>query len=283
MTLRLNISPCPNDTFMFDALINKRIDTRGICLSVNYLDIEQLNDRLMSGSGPDVSKMSYALLGQVLGRYRLLDAGSALGYGTGPVLVKPHKNELGEPAVGMRDGGPGLPESFLGGARVAIPGEHTTAARLLRRFFPAITDTPAYLFSDIAGAISRGEVDAGVLIHEGRFTYRTLGLELVADLGELWERQMQMPLPLGAIVVSRSLPEETQQLVNQLVKESIEYAFAYPDASREFVRVHAQELNEQVVASHIATFVNDYSLGLDATARAGIAALLGLDEKVIFA
>lgn len=265
MKLTLNISPCPNDTFMFDALLNGRIDTRGIEFIISYLDIDQLNERLLSGRGPDVSKISYALLPAVLPRYRLLDAGSALGYGTGPVLVAQKYID---------------PQNLT---RVAIPGEQTTAARLLGRFFPHITERPVYLFSDIAPAIRRGEVEAGVLIHEGRFTYKSLGLSLLADLGQLWENEMQAPLPLGAIVVSRHLPENMQLAVQELIRESIRYAFAYPEVSRDFVHEHAQELDEEVIRNHITTFVNDYSLGLDRQARAGICALLDLTEKEVFA
>ncbi len=262
MNVSLHISPCPNDTFMFDALVNRRIDTRGIEPSVQFFDIDELNRRV---GRADVSKISYAVLPQWLSTHRLLDAGSALGYDTGPVLVANDSID---------------PQKLT---RVAIPGEQTTAARLLRRFFPHVTATPAYLFSEIAPAIRRGEVEAGVLIHEGRFTYNELGLSLLADLGRLWEEQMQMPLPLGAIVVSRSLPEETQLTVEELIRESIQYAFDHPDASRDFVKMHAQELDESVIRRHIATFVNDYSLHLDERARAGICALLELKPEEVFA
>ncbi len=260
MHLTLNISPCPNDTFMFDALINGRIDTRGLRFEVTFADIEDLNRRVTTDSAPDIapdiSKISYAVLPVISDRYKLLDSGSALGHGNGPVLVSR----------------PGIKKI----TRVAIPGIHTTANLLLQKFFPEMTDRRPMLFSDIAPAVARGDVDAGVLIHEGRFTWRDHGLELVADLGVEWARATgDLPLPLGGIVASRALPPEVVRNVEELVRQSVEYAFAHPAASRDFVRSHAREMDGAVIENHIKMFVNEYSLSLGPDARRAIGALTG--------
>ena len=240
--LRLAISPCPNDTFMFDAIVNKRIDLEGYTFDVEYHDIEQLNERVLGGEA-EVSKCSTALLRAVGERYRLLDSGSALGRGNGPLLVR----RKGETAP-IR--------------RIAVPGIHTTANALIGRLFPDIEERVPMLFSQIAASVERGEFDAGVLIHEGRFVYERRSLELVADLGLEWERQMELPLPLGSIIVDRSLGEEVARDVERLIRRSIEYAFANPATSRDFIKSHAQELEDDVIDKHIALFVNDFSLTL---------------------
>ena len=172
MKLKLSISTCPNDTFMFDAMLHRRIDTEGLDFDLTMADIEQLNAAALAGE-PDITKLSYASFPLVADRYRILGSGSALGRGNGPLLVSRHKLYPDE----LRD------------ARIAIPGEHTTANRLLSLFFPEASDKRVYLFSDIADAVLSDECDAGVLIHEGRFTYRGKGLRLVADLGEEWEKR----------------------------------------------------------------------------------------------
>ncbi len=267
MKLRLNISPCPNDTFMFDALINRRIDTRGIDFQVTYLDIEQLNNTVLSGIyAVDISKISYAVLRRAAKSYCLLDSGSALGRGNGPLMVAR---------------GPVDKEQYPW-LRVAIPGEFTTAGMLLSLFFPQIEDKPVYLFSDIADAVREGEVDAGVLIHEGRFTFERHGLHLLHDLGELWEQATSMPLPLGGIVVSRDLPAELRATVEDLLRQSVRYALDHPGASAEFVRSKAQEMDEQVIQKHIEMFVNDYSLSLGPEGRAAVCKIVGEDENTLF-
>ena len=201
MTLRLRISPCPNDTFMFDALLNGRIDTGGLHFDVEYRDIEALNRGVQAGDA-DVSKISCAVLPAVADRYALLDSGAALGRGNGPLLV--------------RRAGDRSPIR-----RVAVPGVHTTANALMMRLFPRITERTPLLFSQIAAAVERGDFDAGVLIHEGRFVYRQRQLELVADLGQLWERTTALPLPLGGIAAKRSLPEAVRRQVETLIRQSI--------------------------------------------------------------
>ena len=253
-TLRLAISPCPNDTFMFDAIVNRRIDLEGLDVEVTYLDIEQLNAAAME-QRYDITKCSTAILRAVGEHYALLDSGSALGRGNGPLLVR----RKGETAPLKR---------------IAVPGEHTTANRLVGRLFPEIEERVPMLFSDIAEAVERGEFDGGVLIHEGRFVYQRRNLELVADLGLEWEARMGLPLPLGSIIASKALREETRARFERLLRRSIEHAFANPLASRAFIKEHAQELEDEVIDKHIALFVNDYSLTLGDEGRRAVEALL---------
>lgn len=258
MKLSLSISPCPNDTFMFDALVNGRIDTRGLEFDVRYADIEELN-REVVGATAGISKISYAVLPQIHDNYRVLDSGSALGRGNGPLLV-------------AREG----VDVFAPGARVVVPGFHTTANLLLRRLYPALADQYSLLFSQIARSVAAGNFDAGVLIHEGRFTYHEYGLKLVADLGSEWETATGLPLPLGAIVVSRRLPGKIQTTVEELLRESIRYAFDNPGESAGYIKSHAQEMADEVVRSHIGLFVNDYSLSLGESGRRAVKELTGI-------
>ena len=252
--IRLAISPCPNDTFMFDAIVNRRIDLDGFDVEVTYLDIEQLNAAALERKY-DVTKCSTAILGAVGDSYALIDSGSALGRGNGPLLVR-RKGEVAP----LR--------------RIAVPGEHTTANRLVMRLFPEIGERVPMLFSDIAEAVERGDYDGGVLIHEGRFVYHKRNLELVADLGLEWEARMDLPLPLGSIIAARDMGDEVRERFEALLRRSIEYAFANPMASRDFIKQHAQELDDFVIDSHIALFVNDYSLSLGDVGRRAVEALL---------
>ena len=239
---------------MFDAIINHRIDLDGFDVEVTYLDIEQLNAAALERKY-DVTKCSTAILGAVADSYTLLDSGSALGRGNGPLLVR-RKGE----AAPLR--------------RIAVPGEHTTANRLVMRLFPEIGERVPMLFSDIAEAVERGDYDGGVLIHEGRFVYHRRNLELVADLGLEWEARMDLPLPLGSIIAARDMGDEVRERFEALLRRSIEYAFANPMASRDFIKQHAQELDDFVIDSHIALFVNDYSLSLGDVGRRAVEALL---------
>ena len=239
--LSLHISPCPNDTFAFDAIINGRID-HDFDLAVEYHDIEVLNEGVLRGE-PDISKISYAVYPLVAEKYALLDSGSALGRGNGQLLVR-RKGETGKIRT------------------VASPGLNTTANALLRRYFPEVEEVQQMLFSEIAAAVERGDVDAGVLIHEGRFVYERRNLELVADLGKLWESETNLPLPLGAIIIKRELGEELISKFDKLLSKSVRYAFANPLVSRDFVKEHAQELEDDVIEKHISLFVNDYTISL---------------------
>ncbi len=229
---------------MFDAIINERIDLGGMRFDVEYWDIEELNAGALAQRA-DISKVSCAMLPFIKDNYVLLSSGAALGRGNGPLFV--------------RRGGDIAPIR-----RVAVPGVHTTAYALMRRLMGLDVEYVPMLFSDIARAVNEGDVDAGVLIHEGRFVYQSLGLELIADLGLLWEEQLKLPLPLGGIVMKRSISSEICLDFDMLLRESISYAMENPTASRDFIKSHAQECDDSVIESHIALFVNDFSLDLGA-------------------
>ncbi len=264
-TITLNISPCPNDTFMFHAMLNGLVDCEGLTFEVGFYDIEELNTLLLAGEVM-VSKASYALLPEICDNYRLLDSGSALGRGNGPLVVAAREG------VDLNDER----------TKVVVPGMHTTANMLMDRLFPAVSDKSPRLFSTIAAAVASGEFDAGVLIHEGRFTYEALDLRLVADLGEEWERHTGLPLPLGAIVASRTLSPEIVESVERVLARSVRYAFAHPDASAEFVLSHAREMDPAVVRSHIDLFVNSYSVSLGHEGRLAASALTALPAERLF-
>lgn len=255
MRLKLSISPCPNDTFMFHALVHGLVDCEGLEFDVEYHDIEELNRAAMAAEA-DVSKISCAVLPALKRDYAMLDSGAALGRGNGPLLVK-RKGFRGELK------------------RVAVPGEYTTANALVSGLFPLIDERTPVLFSEIAEAVERGDFDGGVLIHEGRFVYERRNLELVADLGVEWERMTDLPLPLGGIVVRRELGDDVRDRVERTLRRSIEYAFADPSASRDYVKAHARELEDDVIDKHIALFVNEFSLSLGAQGRHAIAYLTG--------
>ena len=253
--LSLAISPCPNDTFAFDAIINRRID-HDFELDVEYKDIEELNEGVLKGI-PDISKISYSVYPKIAEEYLLLDSGSALGRGNGQLLVR-RKGESGSIRT------------------VATPGLNTTANALLMRYFPGVEVVPM-LFSTIAQSVESGVTDAGVLIHEGRFVYHRRDLELVADLGKLWEAESGLPLPLGAIVIRRSVAEQVRKQFEALLADSVRFAFNNPKVSREFVKSHAQELEDQVIDSHIALFVNEYTVTLGPQGREAVKRLLEID------
>lgn len=256
--LKLHISPCPNDTFMFDGIVNGRIDCEGLEFDVAFHDIEVLNAGVLQAL-PDVSKISCAVLPAIAANYRLMDNGAALGRGNGPLLVR-RKGEQ----TPLR--------------HIAVPGEHTTANALVTRLFPEIEERTPMLFSEIAAAVERGDFDGGVLIHEGRFVYERRNLELVADLGLEWEARTNLPLPLGGIVIRRDVSQSVREKVERVLRRSIEYAFAHPMESRDYVKAHAQEMEDDVIDKHIALFVNDFSLALGDEGRRAVRELTALQE-----
>ena len=225
MTLRLGISPCPNDTFIFDALLNGHIDAGPYRFDPVLSDVQDLNVRAEIGEF-DLIKISYAHYFSVMDRYVMLTAGGALGFGVGPLLVAREALEEGE----------------LLNARVAIPGEQTTARFLLRYAYPNLSSTMPMVFSDIEEAVLQGVADAGVLIHENRFTYQQKGLYLLRDLGAWWEQQTGLPIPLGGIAIRRDLPENVQGDMNRLIRESIRFAEKRLPALSPFIEQHAQEM-----------------------------------------
>lgn len=235
-------SPCPNDTFAFHALVHGLV--AGPRVSPHMDDIEALNLRA-GGADAEVTKVSINAYGHGLrDRYILLRSGGAAGFGVGPIIVAKSKRAVG--------------------GRVAIPGERTTAALLLRQL--GSFQTVVMRFDRIEDAILAGEVDCGVLIHEGRFTYEGRGLTLLEDLGSVWESRMQCPLPLAAIAIRRDLAPQLAPAIDRALRDSVEYAFAHPEASRDYVAAHAQEMDPDVTARHIKLYVNDYTLALDETA-----------------
>ncbi|MFI3330583.1 MAG: 1,4-dihydroxy-6-naphthoate synthase [Rikenellaceae bacterium] len=265
MKLKLNISPCPNDTFMFDALIHARVDTEGLEFDVNYLDIEQLNEQVTQDNTIDISKISYAILPHILDNYKALDSGSALGYGNGPLVVS-HKKGL----------------EISENTSLICPGERTTARLLIAKIFPQIKNIDNQIFCDIADSVAAKKYDAGVIIHEGRFTFAEKNLHLVADLGKEWEQLTGLPLPLGAIVVNKNLDENLMQKINRVLKRSILYAQENPLASREFILSHAQELSNEVIENHINMFVNEFSVSLTSKGERAVRELCGINEENIF-
>jgi 1,4-dihydroxy-6-naphthoate synthase len=259
MNLSLAFSTCPNDTFIFDAIVNKRIDLGSLSFSLSLADIDVLNAMAEKGE-PDIVKVSYATYPFISESYQMLTSGSALGKGVGPLVISKRKIYPDE-----------LPH-----AKIAIPGSRTTANLLFSIFYPTSINKKVYLFSDIEEAILSNEVDAGVIIHENRFTYQLKGLQRIVDLGELWEKSTNLPIPLGGIAVKRSLPFEIKMKVQQIVKNSVEYAQANPNDSKKFISQHAQELDSATIQKHIDLYVNSYSVDLG---QKGIEAILALWQK----
>jgi 1,4-dihydroxy-6-naphthoate synthase len=254
-SLSLGFSPCPNDCFMFDAIVNRRIDLEGLEFSARLADVEALNKAAFAGD-TDITKLSYHAYAFCSDRYVLLDAGSALGRNCGPLLIS--KRTVSRDDVAS------------GGLRIAIPGRYTTANFLLGLAFPKAQDKTELVFSAIEPALLEERFDAGLIIHENRFTYEAKGLKKIIDLGEYWEEETGAPIPLGGIVIKRSLPDEMKQRVNRVLRRSVEYAFAHRTASLEYVREHAQEMSEAVMYKHIDLYVNEYSVDLGAEGRRAV-------------
>lgn len=257
-TLSLGFSPCPNDTFIFYALVHGKIDAGGLVFQEPLLeDVEQLNNWALAGR-LDVTKLSFHALGHVLDEYCVLSAGSALGRGCGPLLV----------AAADR------PTPNLSGKRIAIPGRLTTAALLLQMFLAESCELVEMRFDRIIDAVCSGEVDAGVIIHESRFTYQERGLICIQDLGLWWEESFGLPIPLGCIAARRSLGEDTIRKIDRAIRDSVDYAFRHPDRCMSYIRSKSQEMDAEVVRSHIGLYVNDFSRDLGAEGRAAIATFL---------
>jgi 1,4-dihydroxy-6-naphthoate synthase len=244
----LGFSPCPNDCFIFDALVNNKIDTEGIKFNVELHDVETLNTKALNGE-LDITKLSFNAYGHVLNNYILLRAGSALGFNCGPILIQKTNQNT---------------QNLNENSKIAIPGKLTTANFLLSLAYPNIKNKLEYVFSDIENAVLSGEVDAGLIIHESRFTYEEKGLKKIIDLGEFWESLIHSPIPLGGIVIRRTIEVELQQKINKLIKNSVEFAFANPLSSREFIKAHAQEMSNEVIKKHIDLYVNNFSIDLGA-------------------
>lgn len=262
MKLTLGFSPCPNDTFIFDAMIHGRIDTEGLEFEVFLGDVEELNRRA-GLADLDITKLSYHAYAHLTEKYILLDAGSALGNNCGPLLIAKSP----------------IPPEDISNLKIAIPGKLTTANFLLSLAFPNATQKVEMLFSEIETAVLNGAVDAGLIIHENRFTYADKGLVKLIDLGEYWEQSTGMPIPLGGIVIKRNLPESIIHKVNRIIQRSVEYAWANPTASEAFIAQHAQEMDPAVRRQHIDLYVNQFSADLGAQGRAAVDHLFKVAEE----
>ncbi len=259
-TLFLGFSPCPNDTFIFDALVHGRVDAGGFAFTERLEDVETLNTLAAAGA-LQVSKVSYGALPGLLCEYVLLRSGGALGRGCGPLLVAREPRELR-------------------GARIAIPGERTTANLLLRLWNPELPPGIPMVYSEIMPAVARGEMDAGLIIHESRFTYREHGLTPLVDLGEWWESDTGLPIPLGGIVAQRTLGFEVIARIESAIRRSVEFAFEHPEASRAYVAANAQEMEPAVMRAHIDLYVNEFSLELGDQGEQAVRALFAQAQRV---
>lgn len=251
----IGFSSCPNDTFIFDALVNGRMDTGPYRFSPFIADVEELNDRALSGTLP-VTKLSFYAFLQLKERYLLLDSGAALGYGCGPLLLA----------------GPSF--TSLERARVAVPGRYTTAWLLLQLWLGgrSVGAVEFVRFDEILPGIAAGLFDAGLIIHEGRFVYQSYNCSSLVDLGEWWEKEAGLPIPLGCIAI-RSDMASHREAVENLIRTSLLHARRFPEEGRAFIKKHAQEMDDRVIEEHIALYVNDFSVSLGAAGREAVAAL----------
>lgn len=264
MTLSLGFSPCPNDTFIFDALVNKKIDTSDLEFEVVLEDVETLNQWALQDK-LDITKLSFPAFFQSTDSYLLLNSGSALGNGVGPLLISKVKREYSEDNIQQ--------------STIAIPGVNTTANMLLSFAYPEARQKKPMIFSSIEDAVVNGRTDLGVIIHENRFTYQQKGLHKVIDLGEYWEKKMKAPIPLGAIAIKRNLFPLANK-INELIKQSLEYAFSNYPTITSYVKQHSQAMSEDVMRQHIDLYVNNYSLDLGKEGKQAIETLYGVFKKL---
>ena len=260
-TLTLGFSPCPNDTFIFDALVNQKIDTGDLKFEVVLEDVETLNEWANKGR-LDISKLSFPSLFENVKNYSLLNSGSALGKGVGPLVVSKLPTE---PILS--------PSNYDSNQKVALPGIHTTANLLFDFAFPKMTNKAFMIFSAIEDAVLEGRADWGVIIHENRFTYQQKGLHKIIDLGEYWERKMNSPIPLGGIAIKKSVRRALSTQVDNLIKESLSYAFKNYPLVTDYVRQHSQNMEEEVMRRHIDLYVNNFSLDLGTEGKRAILTL----------
>lgn len=256
MKLSIGFSPCPNDTFIFDALINKKIDTEDLEFEAILEDVQTLN-QWTNENRLDVTKLSFPALFNNAKNYVILNSGSALGKGVGPLLIGKKMVDIGD----------------VEHCTIAIPGENTTANFLLSFAFPSVKNKIPFLFSDIEDAVLEEKVDLGVIIHENRFTYQQKGLHKICDLGEVWEERQKAPIPLGCIAAKRNLVIDLHQKIDRLIRKSLEYSFqSYPQISQ-YVKDHAQAMEEEVMRKHIELYVNDFSIDLKDAGKKAIGQL----------
>lgn len=260
--LTLGFSPCPNDTFIFDAMVHKKVDTEGLDFKVQMADVEELN-RMAFQEKLDITKLSFHAFLYLTEHYSLLNSGSALGKGVGPLL-------LSKKPITDRD---------LSNLSVAVPGKFTTANLLLSLAYPELESKKIMLFSEIEEAVLNGYVDLGLIIHENRFTYLQKGLVKIEDLGEYWEEKTEQLIPLGGIVCRRNMDPELQQKIDRVIKRSIEYAYDNPDSGMDYILQNSQEMEIEVVKKHIDLYVNKYSIALGEEGRHSVEALFEMAEE----
>lgn len=253
MKISLGFSPCPNDTFIFDAMIHQKIDTEGLEFDVVMKDVEELNKKAFAGE-LDMTKLSYHAFAYLINRYVLLTAGSALGNNCGPLLIAKLP----------------MTQEMLENGQIAIPGKFTTANFLLSIAYPKAINKVELLFSDIEQAVLDERVNAGLIIHENRFTYQEKGLHKIQDLGEYWEQTTKLPIPLGGIVVKRNLPMDIQLKLNRIMEKSVRFALENPTSSKSFVEKFAQEMDIKVMYEHIKLYVNDFTINLGMSGKSAV-------------
>ena len=258
MKLTLGFSPCPNDTFIFEALVNQKVDTEGLEFDYFMADVEKLNEEAFAEK-PDVTKLSFHAFLHLAGRYLLLDSGAALGFGAGPLVISKHLQHFNE----------------LAGKIVGIPGKYTTANLLFSLAMKEDVQKREILFSDIENAILSGEVDAGVIIHESRFTYQSKGLSKLMDLGAYWEQLTGSPVPLGGIVAHKRLGKEVLAKVNRSIRRSVEYANTHKGEINNFIRCNALEMDDDIMKKHINLYVNEYSVNLGENGKKAVNQMFG--------
>ncbi|MFY7964634.1 MAG: 1,4-dihydroxy-6-naphthoate synthase [Chitinophagaceae bacterium] len=262
--LTLAFSPCPNDTFIFDALVNKKIDTEGLDFEVHLEDVQTLNQWALQGK-IDFTKISYGVLPLILNNYRVLESGGALGKGVGPLLIR--NKELG---IG----------NWEQENEVAIPGENTTAHLLFSLAYPNATNKKFIVFNQIEDYVLNNENALGVIIHENRFTYQQKGLHKILDLGAYWEEKYNLPIPLGCIVANRKIDKQIAAKVDTLIQKSLQYAFNHYPIITNYVKQHSQEMEESVMKQHIDLYVNNFSLGLGVDGKAAVIKLLEVYKQL---
>jgi len=309
MKLSLGFSPCPNDTFIFDAMIHQKIDTEGLSFEVVFDDVETLNQKAFK-TELDITKLSYHAYAYLTEKYVLLHAGSALGFGVGPLLICnnedyisadalqnlqphtsvlipqssnliphtsdpiPHPIAIGSSNLRPQSSDPVPQTSDLrpptSNLRIGIPGKYTTANFLLSMAFPEAKNKIEMKFFEIESALLNDQIDMGVIIHENRFTYQEKGLKKIIDLGEFWEDLTQGPIPLGGIMIKRELPEEIKQKVNRIIRRSVQYAFDHPESGMDFICSLSQEMSKEVINKHIELYVNKFSIDLGEVGRKAV-------------
>ena len=269
MKLSLGFSPCPNDTFIFDAMIHQKIDTEGLSFDVVFDDVETLNQKAFRAE-LDITKLSYHAYAYLTEQYVLLHAGSALGFGVGPLLICNNEDYISADLLADLQPPTSHFQPQTSDLRIGIPGKYTTANFLLSLALPEAKNKIEMKFFEIESALLNHQIDMGVIIHENRFTYQEKGLKKIIDLGEFWENLTQGPIPLGGIMVKRELPENVKQKINRIIKRSVQYAFDHPESGMDFICSLSQEMSKEVINKHIELYVNKFSIDLGEVGRKAV-------------